>query len=164
MKPFGYQRPGSIAEAVRTVREHAGAAYLAGGTNLVDHLRLGITAPDLLVDIADLGLDTVTESERGLSIGAGVRNSDLAADLRVRREYPALSRALLSGASGQLRNMATVGGNLLQRTRCPYFQDRTLPCNKREHGTGCPARTGAHKNLAVLGGSTACIEIGRAHV
>lgn len=134
-------------------------AFLAGGTNLVDLMKLGVSQPGLLVDVS--ALPGATSVERtpsgGLRIGAGVRNADLAAHPVVRQEFPVLAQALLSGASGQLRNMATVGGNLLQRTRCPYFQDVTKPCNKREPGTGCPARDGEHRNLAVLGTSAACI-------
>jgi xanthine dehydrogenase YagS FAD-binding subunit len=132
--------------------------YLAGGTNLVDLMKLGVAAPELLVDISRLPLDRVdTAADGGLLIGAGVRNSDLAADRRVRARYPVLAQAVLDGASGQLRNMATVGGNLLQRTRCRYFQDVTKPCNKRRPGSGCPARTGEHRNLAILGASDQCI-------
>lgn len=157
MKPFDYQRAedpaGAVATAVRP-----GASYLAGGTNLVDHLKLGVATPDLLVDISHLPLDTVEETgDGGLRIGAMVRNSDLAAHPVVRRRYPALSRALLSGASGQLRNLASTGGNLLQRTRCVYFQDVTTPCNKREPGSGCPAIEGYNRYLAILGASQHCV-------
>jgi xanthine dehydrogenase YagS FAD-binding subunit len=121
-------------------------------------MRLGVETPDLLVDVTRLpyGQIEVTD-EGGLRIGAAVRNSDLAADRRVRARYPALAEALLAGASGQLRNVATTGGNLLQRTRCPYFQDATKPCNKREPGTGCPAREGDHRNLAIIGHSEQCV-------
>src|SRR5699024_640258 len=132
MKPFDYQRAEDPAAAVATVAARPGASFLAGGTNLVDHLKLGVTSPDLLVDLGRLDLADIEDlADGGLRIGAMVRNSDLAADPRVRRGYPVLSRALLSGASGQLRNAATTGGNLLQRTRCVYFQDTTTPCNKR---------------------------------
>ncbi|XVU23919.1 FAD binding domain-containing protein [Actinoplanes sp. CA-054009] len=135
-----------------------GATFLAGGTNLVDLMKLGVATPDVLVDVTRLGLDEVTSlSGGGLRIGAGVRNSDLAAHPAVRRDFPVLSQALLAGASGQLRNMATTGGNLLQRTRCRYFMDATKPCNKHAPGTGCPARAGDHRNLAILGGSEHCI-------
>jgi xanthine dehydrogenase YagS FAD-binding subunit len=121
-------------------------------------MRLGIEAPDLLVDVTRLPNDRIDATdEGGLRIGAGVRNSDLAADPRVRTRYRALAEALLAGASGQLRNAATTGGNLLQRTRCPYFQDVTKPCNKREPGTGCPAREGEHRNLAIIGHSKHCV-------
>jgi xanthine dehydrogenase YagS FAD-binding subunit len=121
-------------------------------------MRLGVETPDLLVDVTRLPYDRIDETdEGGLRIGAGVRNSDLAADRRVRTRYPALAEALLAGASGQLRNLATTGGNLLQRTRCPYFQDVTKPCNKRNPGTGCPAREGEHRNLAIIGHSEHCV-------
>ncbi|MGW0670447.1 FAD binding domain-containing protein [Streptomyces sp. NPDC002746] len=158
MKPFGYLRAGSVAEAVRESAAHPGARFLGGGTNLVDLMKLGVETPGLLIDVSRLPLDRVTESADGaLRIGGTVRNSDLAAHPAVRTRYPVLSQALLAGASGQLRNTATTGGNLLQRTRCPYFQDTSKPCNKREPGSGCPAREGAHRDLAVLGHSTACV-------
>jgi xanthine dehydrogenase YagS FAD-binding subunit len=131
---------------------------LAGGTNLVDLMKLEVETPAHLVDVNHLGLDAIEPTgDGGLRIGAGVRNSDLAAHPAVRERWPALSQALLAGASGQLRNLATVGGNLLQRTRCAYFQDASKPCNKRRPGSGCPARAGDHRNLAVLGHSDACI-------
>jgi xanthine dehydrogenase YagS FAD-binding subunit len=123
----------------------------------VDLMRLGVERPAHLVDVTRLGHDGVEALEGGLRIGAGVRNSDLAVHPHVRGDYPVLADALLAGASGQLRNLATVGGNLLQRTRCPYFQDVTKACNKREPGSGCPARTGAHRNLAIIGHSQACV-------
>ncbi|MFE3518013.1 FAD binding domain-containing protein [Streptomyces sp. NPDC059166] len=158
MKPFAYLRPGSVAEAVRAGAGHPGARFLGGGTNLVDLMKLGVESPALLVDVTRLPLDRVTPTaDGGLRIGATVRNSDLAAHPDVRRRYPALSQALLAGASGQLRNTATTGGNLLQRTRCPYFQDVSKPCNKRTPGSGCPAREGAHRDLAVLGHSQECV-------
>ena len=174
MKPFGYQAPPSPAAAVALVAGQPGAAFLAGGTNLIDLMKLGVAAPDLLVDVTGLLPDAIEHTaeggdggqRRGLRIGAGVRNSDLAADPRVRAWYPVLAQAVLAGASGQLRNAATVGGNLLQRTRCPYFQDVTKPCNKRTPGSGCPARNGRrpervsrpgeHRDLAILGGSPHC--------
>jgi len=157
MRAFAYSRPTSAGEAIESVADDADAAYLGGGTNLVDLMRLGVATPGRVVDVSGLST-TVSETDSGaVRIGAGVRNSDLAADLRIRRDYPVLSRAVLSGASGQIRNMATVGGNLLQRTRCLYFQDVTKPCNKRENGSGCPARTGIHRDLGVLGTSSACI-------
>jgi xanthine dehydrogenase YagS FAD-binding subunit len=135
-----------------------GATFLAGGTNLVDLMKLGVATPDVLVDVTKLGLDEVApRPDGGLRIGAGVRNSDLAAHPAVRRDYPVLSQALLAGASGQLRNMATTGGNLLQRTRCRYFMDATMPCNKHAPGSGCPAREGDHRNLAILGNSEHCV-------
>ncbi|MEV6162628.1 xanthine dehydrogenase family protein subunit M [Streptomyces sp. NPDC052052] len=158
MKPFAYVRAGSVDEAVRESLAHPGAGFLAGGTNLVDLMKLGVETPDLLIDISRLPLDQVADTEDGgLRIGATVRNSDLAAHPAVRTRYPVLSQALLSGASGQLRNTATTGGNLLQRTRCPYFQDISKPCNKREPGTGCPAVEGTHRDLAVLGHSEHCV-------
>ncbi len=157
MREFAYTRPERAEEAVRLAAAGDGA-YLAGGTNLVDLMKLGVARLGLLVDITALGLDFVTElPDGGLRIGAGTRNSDLAASPLVRRGYPVLAQAILSGASGQLRNMATVGGNLLQRTRCSYFQDVRKPCNKRRPGSGCPARTGEHHNLAIIGASEHCI-------
>jgi xanthine dehydrogenase YagS FAD-binding subunit len=158
MKPFQYEQAVSVNDAVTSVAGRSGAVYLAGGTNLVDHLKLGVATPDVLVDISALPLDTIQATEDGgLRIGAAVRNSDLGSNHAVRRHYPALSQALLAGASGQIRNAATTGGNLLQRTRCVYFQDVTTPCNKREPGSGCPAREGFHRNLAVLGASEHCV-------
>ena len=157
MRAFSYLRPDSVAEAVDAVADDPDAVFLGGGTNLVDLMRLGVAAPARVVDVSGLSTSIADDDSGGLRIGAGVRNSDLAADLRIRRRYPALSQALLSGASGQLRNMATVGGNLLQRTRCLYFQDTSKPCNKRQSGTGCPARTGIHRDLGVLGVSESCI-------
>jgi xanthine dehydrogenase YagS FAD-binding subunit len=158
VEPFHYQRAADAATAVATVEASPGAKFLGGGTNLVDLMRLGVERPDVLVDVTRLGGDTIVETEDGgLRIGAAVRNSDLAADLRVRTRYPLLTEALLSAASGQLRNLATTGGNLLQRTRCAYFHDVTKPCNKREPGTGCPAREGDHRNLAVIGHSQHCV-------
>lgn len=153
MEPFRYLRAATVEEAVG-----AGGTFLGGGTNLVDLMRVGAAAPGLLVDVTRIdfgGIDTADGG--GLRIGASVRNNDLARDPRVRTRYPALSQALLAGASGQLRNLATTGGNLLQRTRCPYFYDVTLPCNKRAPGSGCPAREGEHRNLAVIGWSEHCV-------
>ncbi|MEE1927095.1 xanthine dehydrogenase family protein subunit M [Streptomyces sp. TRM 70351] len=158
MKPFAYQRAGDPRAAVAAVSARPDAAYLGGGTNLVDHLKLGVAAPGLLVDVSRLPLDRVEELPDGtLRAGAAVRNSDLAAHPLVRRRYPVLAQALLSGASGQLRNTATTGGNLLQRTRCVYFRDVTTPCNKREPGTGCPALSGVNRQHAVLGASELCV-------
>jgi xanthine dehydrogenase YagS FAD-binding subunit len=158
MEPFRYERADDAATAVATVEASPGATFLGGGTNLVDLMRLGVERPDVLVDVTRLTGATIDAADDGgLRIGAAVRNSDLAADLRVRRRYPMLAEALLSGASGQLRNVATTGGNLLQRTRCSYFQDVTKPCNKREPGSGCPAREGDHRNLAVIGHSQHCV-------
>ncbi|MET9431597.1 xanthine dehydrogenase family protein subunit M [Streptomyces sp. NPDC003036] len=158
MKPYAYVRATSVEEATAAHAGSPGARYLAGGTNLVDLMKHGVETPDTLVDVSRLPLDTVEElPDGGLRVGATVRNSDLAAHPLVRTRYPALSQALLAGASGQLRNVATTGGNLLQRTRCPYFQDTAKPCNKREPGTGCAARAGVHRDHAVLGHSPHCI-------
>jgi xanthine dehydrogenase YagS FAD-binding subunit len=157
VRPFDYERAADAGRAVATLAARPGARYLGGGTNLVDLMKLGVETPDLLVDVSRLlPADVRTAGDR-LVIGAGARNSDVAADPAVRERYPVLSEALLAGASGQLRNAATIGGNLLQRTRCRYFQDVTKPCNKREPGTGCPAVAGVHRELAVLGTSDACV-------
>ncbi|MER5873919.1 xanthine dehydrogenase family protein subunit M [Streptomyces sp. NPDC002044] len=158
MKPFAYVRATGLDEAVAAHARHPGARYLGGGTNLVDLMKLGVESPTALVDISRLPLDGVEElAGGGLRIGAMTRNSDVAAHPAVRARHPVLSQALLAGASGQLRNMATTGGNLLQRTRCSYFQDVSKPCNKREPGTGCGARDGLHRDHAVLGQSEGCI-------
>ncbi len=158
MTPFRYERANDGAGAVATLTAQRDAAYLGGGTNLVDLMKLGVATPALLVDVAKLPYDGIEElPDGGLRIGATVKNSELAAHPLVRRRYPVLARALLAGASGQLRNLATTGGNLLQRTRCLYFQDTTKPCNKRAPGSGCSAREGYHRNLAILGASDACI-------
>jgi xanthine dehydrogenase YagS FAD-binding subunit len=152
MRPFAYARPADADEAVRAVASDPEAVFLAGGTNLVDHLRLGVARPALVVDVRKLTSREVTDtSDGGLRIGAAVTNSELAADRRVRGRYPVLAQALLSGASGQLRNMATSGGNPLQRTRCVYFQDVTAPCNKRAPGSGCSAIGGYTRYHAVFG-------------
>lgn len=158
MKSFSYVRAASPAEAVREFRD--GAAYLGGGTNLVDLMRLGVAAPGHVIDVTRAVSDEITgRDDGGLTIGAGVRNSDLASHPLVRAGYPMLARAVLNGASGQIRNAATVGGNLLQRTRCPYFQDLAMPCNKRSPGSGCQARApGADTgHLAILGHSPFCV-------
>ncbi|WP_101789428.1 FAD binding domain-containing protein [Nonomuraea indica] len=157
MRPFTYVRAGDVAEAVREAAR-PGAKFLGGGTNLVDLMREDIERPSTLVDITRLPLAEVTEPPGGgLRIGALVRNSHLAAHPLVRARYPVLSQALLSGASAQLRNMATVGGNLLQRTRCLYFYDGAAACNKREPGSGCDAIGGFNRYHAVLGTSESCI-------
>ena len=158
MKPFRYERASDASTAVAMLAQAPPGAFLGGGTNLVDLMKLGVAKPDLLVDVAHLPYDRIELlPDGGIRIGAAVRNSDLAADRIIRSRYPVLAQALLAGASGQLRNLATTGGNLLQRTRCVYFQDVSKPCNKREPGSGCPAREGYHRNLAILGASEACI-------
>ncbi|MEU1040766.1 xanthine dehydrogenase family protein subunit M [Streptomyces sp. NPDC005907] len=158
MKPFAYVRAASVEEATAAHAAQPGARYLGGGTNLMDLMKLGVERPAALVDVSRLPLDTVEELPDGsVRVGATVRNSDLAAHPMVRDRYPVLSQAILAGASGQLRNVATTGGNLLQRTRCSYFQDVTKPCNKREPGSGCGARDGVHRDHAVLGHSEQCI-------
>ena len=158
MRPFTYERATSVQDAVRSAGAVQGARFIAGGTNLLDLMKLQIETPAHLIDVNHLGLDRIEETaEGGLRIGALVRNTDLAADRRVRRDYAVLSRALLSGASGQLRNKATTGGNLLQRTRCLYFYDTHMPCNKRKPGSGCGALEGISRALAIMGVSDACI-------
>ncbi|GAF45578.1 FAD binding domain-containing protein [Rhodococcus wratislaviensis] len=160
MIPFDYERATDVDSAVATVTGDPRASFLAGGTNLVDHMKLGVAQPHLLVDVSRLPLDDVVElPDGGLRVGAAVRNSALAAHDIVRARYPMLSRALLSGASGQLRTLATTAGNLLQRTRCVYFQDVTTPCNKREPGTGCSALGGYVRYHAILGASEHCIAV-----
>jgi xanthine dehydrogenase YagS FAD-binding subunit len=158
MKTFDYVRPASVSDAVAAATE-PGAAYLAAGTNLLDLMKGGITRPNRLIDITRVpGLDRIEPMpDGGLRIGALVRNADLAHDAEFARSYPAVAEALLSGASAQLRNAATVGGNLLQRTRCAYFYDPASACNKREPGSGCDARNGQNRLHAVLGWSEACI-------
>jgi xanthine dehydrogenase YagS FAD-binding subunit len=160
MIPFEYHRATSVQEAVTAVADRSDAVFLAGGTNLVDHMKLGVVAPGLIVDVGHLPLTDVDLLPDGvLRIGADVRNSDLAAYPVVRSRYPVLSRALLAGASGQLRNLATTAGNLLQRTRCVYFQDVTTPCNKRTLGTGCSAIGGYVRYHAILGASEHCVAV-----
>jgi len=158
MKPFTYERARSPAEAAAAAAGRPGAKFIAGGTNLLDLMKLQIEAPTHLIDVNGLELDKIEATpEDGLRIGAVVRNTDLAADPRMRRDYALLSRALLAGASGQLRNKATTAGNLLQRTRCPYFYDPNQPCNKRQPGSGCSAIGGFSRPHAVVGVSDACI-------
>jgi xanthine dehydrogenase YagS FAD-binding subunit len=160
MKPFSYERARTPAAAAATASRGAGSKFIAGGTNLLDLMKLQIETPTHLIDLNGLELDKIeTTEEGGLRIGALVRNTDLAADERVRRDYGVLARALLAGASGQLRNMATTGGNLLQRTRCPYFYDTNQPCNKRQPGTGCSALGGFSRMHAVVGASQSCIAV-----
>ena len=161
MTPFDYQRASSAADAVARIGiSGINGAFLAGGTNLVDHLRLGLRTPSQLVDISRLPLDQIRLKDDGvLHIGALVRNSDMAAHPLVRQHFPLVAQALLAGASGQLRNMATTGGNLLQRTRCVYFQDLGTPCNKRQPGSGCSAREGLGTTNAIFGTSEACVAV-----
>lgn len=158
MKPFTYERASSPAEAAAAAIRMPGAKFIAGGTNLLDLMKLQIETPTHLIDVNDLALDKIAPTpDGGLRIGALVRNTDLAADARVRRDYGLLSRALLAGASAQLRNQATTAGNLLQRTRCPYFYDTNMPCNKRDPGSGCSAIGGYTRHHAIVGVSDACI-------
>ncbi|MET4164913.1 MULTISPECIES: FAD binding domain-containing protein [Gordonia] len=158
MIPFTYDRATDVAGAVAFLRDHDGAKLIAGGTNLVDHMKLGVADPPALLDISRLPLDGITERPDGsLRLGGTARNADTAAHPLVRRRYPVLARALLSGASPQLRNLATNAGNLLQRTRCVYFRDVTTPCNKRTPGSGCSAIGGYTRYHAILGASDACV-------
>ncbi|WP_017672277.1 xanthine dehydrogenase family protein subunit M [Blastomonas sp. AAP53] len=158
MKSFTYERARTPAEAAASVAKIPGAKFLAGGTNLLDLMKLEIETPTHLVDVQDIGLDTIEDTaEGGLRIGALVSNTALASDKRVRRDYGVLSRAIVAGASGQLRNKATTAGNLLQRTRCSYFYDTNMACNKRQPGSGCAAIQGFSRQLAVIGTSDSCI-------
>ncbi|WP_314141590.1 xanthine dehydrogenase family protein subunit M [Buttiauxella noackiae] len=158
MKAFTFERVKTPAEAAESAQRNPGAKFIAGGTNLLDLMKLEIETPSHLIDVNTLALNKIESTdEGGLRIGALVRNTDLAADLRIRRDYAVLSRALLAGASGQLRNQATTAGNLLQRTRCPYFYDTNQPCNKRLPGSGCAALEGFSRQHAVVGASRACI-------
>src|SRR6266702_1467691 len=164
MKTFEFIRPADAGAAIttaaqaKTAQQGADVRYIAGGTTLLDLMKLNVETPGRLLDINRLPLDKIeTTADGGLTIGATVRNSDLAHHATVRRDYAVLSQAILAGASTQLRNMATTAGNLLQRTRCAYFRDTAMPCNKREPGTGCPAITGSNRTLAVLGTSEHCI-------
>ncbi|WP_424893188.1 FAD binding domain-containing protein [Streptomyces sp. XH2] len=160
MKEFGYQRASDVSGALALLDADADARFLGGGTNLVDLMKAGVERPSRLVDVRELPLDRIEPTaDGGLRIGATVTNSDLAAHPGVRRRYPALAQAVLAGASGQLRNMATVGGNLLQRTRCGYFTDVSRPCNKRVPGSGCPAVGGEHRNHAILGATRHCVAV-----
>jgi xanthine dehydrogenase YagS FAD-binding subunit len=160
MRPFTFERPTSVMAAAKAVASVPGAKFVAGGTNLLDLMKLEIEKPTHLVDVNRLPLSTIDDTAQGgLRIGALVRNSDLAADPRVRKSYGVLSRALLAGASAQLRNKATTAGNLLQRTRCYYFYDPSKPCNKRDPGSGCSALEGFNRIHAVVAGSEACIAV-----
>jgi xanthine dehydrogenase YagS FAD-binding subunit len=159
MRAFTYERPDDVDAAMRAVSQ-PGASFIAGGTNLLDLMKIDVEQPTHLVDISRLPLREVAETaDGGLRIGALVSNTDLAADQRVRQRYPVLAMALLNGASGQLRNQATTAGNLLQRTRCPYFYDVAMPCNKRQPGSGCSALAGFNRMHAILGASQACIAV-----
>ncbi len=159
MRPFAYHRPDTVGGAVEAGRQ-PGAAFIAGGTNLLDLMKVDVESPRTLVDVSRLPLTDIVETpEGGLRIGALVTNADLAADMRVRERYPMLASALLNGASGQIRNQATTAGNLLQRTRCPYFYDVAKPCNKRRPGSGCSALDGFNRMHAILGASEACIAV-----
>jgi xanthine dehydrogenase YagS FAD-binding subunit len=158
MRPFTYERAGSAKDAAAKAARTSGAKFIAGGTNLLDLMKIEVETPTHLIDVNGLGFDKIEPtSEGGLRIGALVRNTDLAADQSVRRDYALLSRALVAGASGQLRNKATTAGNLLQRTRCSYFYDTNQPCNKRQPGSGCAAIHGYSRPLGVIGVSDACI-------
>ena len=158
MKSFTYERAATPADAAAAAARIPGARFVAGGTNLLDLMKLQIETPSHLIDVNDLALDRIDATpDGGLRLGALVRNADLAVDVRVRRDYGVLTRALLSGASGQLRNQATTAGNLLQRTRCPYFYDTNQPCNKRRPGSGCGAIGGFSRLHAIVGQSDACI-------
>ena len=158
MKAFTFERAKTPAEAAAAAARRPGSRFIAGGTNLLDLMKLQIETPTHLIDVNGIGLDRIEPTEDGgLRIGALVRNTDLAADERIRRDYGVLARALVAGATGQLRNMATTAGNLLQRTRCPYFYDTNQPCNKRVPGSGCGAIGGFSRLHAVIGASEACI-------
>jgi xanthine dehydrogenase YagS FAD-binding subunit len=160
VREFGYERALDVPTAVAVAVADPAVRFLGGGTNLVDLMKSGIERPARLVDVRELPLDSIEATpDGGLRVGATVTNSDLAAHPEVRRRFPALTQAVLAGASGQLRNMATVGGNLLQRTRCGYFTDITKACNKREPGSGCPAVAGEHHNHAILGASDHCVAV-----
>ena len=152
MRPFSYSRASTVENALSTANR-----VIAGGTNLLDLMKHEIEVPDRLTDINHIGLEEIAPDADGLRIGALVRNADLAADQRVIRDWPLLSRAILAGASPQIRNRATTGGNLMQRTRCPYFYDISAACNKRVPGSGCDAIDGCNRNLAILGASEQCI-------
>jgi xanthine dehydrogenase YagS FAD-binding subunit len=164
MHNFEFIRPPDLATTItaaaqsKTAQQGADVRFMAGGTTLIDLMKLNVETPARVIDINRLPLDKIeATSDGGLKIGATVRNSDLAHHPTVRRDYSALSQAILDGASAQIRNMATIAGNLLQRTRCVYFRDTAMPCNKREPGTGCPAITGSNRTLAILGTSEQCI-------
>ena len=157
MRPFTYQRAASAEAAVKAAHETPGARFISGGTNLLDLMKLDIERPAHLIDVSRLPLGAIEDADGGLRIGAAATNSQVAADARVRARYPVLAQAILAGGSPQLRNKASVGGNLLQRTRCPYFYDTSKPCNKRQPGSGCSALEGLSRTAALFGASPACI-------
>ena len=159
MRPFTYERAADAGQAVKAAAETPGARFLAGGTNLLDLMKLEIERPQHLIDVSRLPMAAVEEADGGLRIGAMATNSRVAGDQRVRELYPVLTQAIVSGASAQLRNKATTGGNLLQRTRCPYFYDTSKPCNKRRPGDGCAALGGVSRETAILGASAACVAV-----
>lgn len=159
MKNFAYVRATSVQEAVQSSANTPQVMYIAGGTNLVDRLKVFLDRPERLIDISHLALKQIEATPEGLKIGALVTNTELADCPEVRRDYPLLSRAILAGASQQIRNMATVGGNLRQRTRCPYYYDTAFACNKREPGSGCPAVTGFNRMHAIFGASDQCVAV-----
>ena len=160
MKNFTYVRPNSVEDAVSRATSDRNSMFIAGGTNLVDRLKVFLDEPSQLVDVSRLAMKQIEPTnEGGLRIGALVTNTELANHMEVRSNYPLLSRAILAGASQQIRNMATVGGNLMQRTRCPYYYDTAFPCNKREPNTGCPAATGINRIHAILGASESCVAV-----
>lgn len=157
MTPFEYSRANDAAEAVRLLAGRSSARYLGGGTNLVDLMRETVETPTALIDVTGLSKDITTQNDGGLLIGAAATNTAVASDPAVRERYPLLARAILAGASGQIRNMATVGGNIMQRTRCLYFYDDSARCNKRDRGAGCDALGGFNRYHAILGASEQCI-------
>lgn len=158
MKPFQYKRARSVDEALEFAARSPASKFVAGGTNLIDLMKLEAETPDVLIDLNAVGLEKIEDTaDGGLRVGALVSNTDLAAHPRVRRDYPLLTRAIMAGASAQLRNMASTGGNLMQRTRCPYFYDGNQPCNKRKPGSGCAAISGDSRQLAIIGASDKCI-------
>jgi xanthine dehydrogenase YagS FAD-binding subunit len=160
MKNFTYVRPKSVEDAVKMVTSDRQGMFISGGTNLVDRLKVFLDEPSQLVDVSRLPMTQIEPTKSGgLKIGALVTNTNLANHIEVRRHYPLLSRAILAGASQQIRNMATVGGNLMQRTRCPYYYDTAFPCNKRQPNTDCPAVTGINRTHAILGASKSCVAV-----
>ena len=159
MKNFTYVRATSVEDAIQNSANSPQVMYIAGGTNLVDRLKVFLDRPEQLIDVSRLELNQIEATPEGLKIGALVTNTELADCPEVRRDYPLLSRAILAGASQQIRNMATVGGNLLQRTRCPYYYDTAFACNKRDPGSGCPAATGFNRMHAIFGASDQCVAV-----